>query len=65
MNKGRFLQYVKENPQTYKDWGKNWAMKTDGKEDDLFSPYLEQPFDQVRRQGLFPAASRASAGPGA
>ena len=22
VNKGRFLQYVKENPQTYKDWGR-------------------------------------------
>ena len=62
VNKGRFLQYVKENPQTYKDWGKNWAMKTDGKEDDLFSPYLEQPFDQARATGVIPSGLKSIGG---
>ncbi len=62
VNKGRFLQYVKENPQTYKDWGKNWAMKTDGKEDDFFSPYLEQPFDQARATGVIPSGLKSIGG---
>jgi hypothetical protein len=50
-----FLEYVKANPTTYKDWGKNWKMETDGKEDDLFSPYLEEPFNQARQDGVIPA----------
>ena len=55
VHKQRFLQYVQENPVTYKDWGKNWEMETSGKEDDLFSPYLEEPFEQARREGFIPA----------
>jgi hypothetical protein len=62
VNKGRFLQYVKENPQTYKDWGKNWAIKTDTKEDDLFSPYLETPFDQARAAGVIPQGLKSIGG---
>lgn len=54
VNKKRFLEYVKENPSTFKDWGKNWEIKTRGKEDDLFSPYLEAPFNQARKDGLIP-----------
>ncbi|NJD59212.1 MAG: pyridine nucleotide-disulfide oxidoreductase [Anaerolineales bacterium] len=54
VNRKRFLEYVKGNPTTYKDWGKNWDMQTDGKEDDLFSPYLEHPFNQARELGVIP-----------
>ncbi len=52
--KKQFLEYVKENPSTYGDWGKNWEIETTGKEDHLFSTYLEEPFDQARRDGLIP-----------
>lgn len=55
VDKKRFLDYVKENPASYKDWGKNWNIQKGGKEDDLFSPYLDQPFDQARQAGLIPA----------
>ena len=55
VNKKRFLEYVKENPSTYKDWGKSWDIQTSGKEDDMFSPYLEEPFDQARKEGVIPA----------
>ncbi|UCH60784.1 MAG: FAD-dependent oxidoreductase [Anaerolineales bacterium] len=55
VEKKRFLEYVRANPTTYKDWGKNWEMQTDGKEDDLFSPYLEEPFNQARKDGVIPA----------
>ena len=54
VNKERFLDYVNDHPTTFKDWGKNWAIQTSGKEDDLFSPYLEQPFNRARRDGLIP-----------
>lgn len=50
----RFLTYVAEHPKTFADWDKNWEIKTTGKEDDLFSPYLEEPFDQARKDGLIP-----------
>jgi hypothetical protein len=54
VHKQRFLQYVRDNPSTYRDWGKNWKIETDGKEDDLFSPYLETPFEQARADGIIP-----------
>ena len=50
----RFLDYVRENPSTYADWGKNWHIETNGKEDVLFTPYLEKPFNQARQAGLIP-----------
>ncbi len=62
VNKKRFLDYVKENPSSYKDWGKNWAIQAGGKEDDLFSPYLEKPFDQAREQGVIPAGLKSIGG---
>ncbi len=55
VNKEEFLAYVRENPPTFADWGKNWAMETTGKEDALFSPYLEEPFNQARRDCVIPA----------
>lgn len=54
VKKERFLEYVKANPSTYGDWIKNWKMKTTGKEDDLFSPYLIEPFNQAREDGMIP-----------
>lgn len=62
VDKLRFLEYVKENPQRYKDWGKNWEIKTDGKEDELFSPYLEEPFERAREQGIIPAGMKSIGG---
>ena len=49
-----FLEYVEENPSTYGDWGENWEIETTGKEDELFSPYLEEPFNRARLDGLIP-----------
>jgi len=54
VNKKRFFEYVKQNPATFGDWGKNWNIETTGKENDLLSPYLQDPFDQARIDGLFP-----------
>jgi ribulose 1,5-bisphosphate synthetase/thiazole synthase len=55
VDRHRFLEYVSQNPSTYGDWGKNWEIETTGKEDDLFSTYLQEPFDRARTEGLIPA----------
>jgi hypothetical protein len=54
VDRERFLEYVREHPSTYGDWGQNWGIETSGKEDDLLTPYLQEPFAQARRDGLIP-----------
>ncbi len=56
VNKGRFLDAVKADPQTYRDWAGNaeWDIETTGKEDELFSPFLRKPFKQAVAAGLIP-----------
>ncbi len=54
VNKKCFNEYVKANPSTYADWGQHWQIETTGKEDDLFSPYLEEPFKRARLDGIIP-----------
>ena len=56
VNKARFIDQVKADPQTYKDWAGNgeWDITTDGKEDDLFSPFLRKPFKKALEAGLLP-----------
>ncbi len=62
VNKAKFLEYVKNNPTSYKDWGNNWDIQKGNKEDDLFTPYLEKPFDQARADGVIPAGLKSIAG---
>jgi len=62
VNKAKFLEYVRENPMRYKDWGKEWSIKTDGKEDDLFSPYLDKPFEKAREEGIIPPGLKSIGG---
>jgi len=50
VDKNRFLKYVNENPSTLKDWAKS----TTGKEDDLFSPFLREPFSKATSAGEIP-----------
>lgn len=50
-----FMEYVRDHPGTFGDWGENWKIETTGKEDGLFSPYLEVPFKKAREDGLIPA----------
>src|SRR5262245_40210493 len=61
-DKKRFLDYVAENPTTYKDWGLNWDVEKGGKEDHLFSPYLEAPFNRARAEGVIPAGLKSIGG---
>ncbi len=62
INKEKFLEYVQENPPTFGDWSQNWKIQTTGKEDDLFSPYLEEPFNQARADGVIPKEVTSIAG---
>jgi len=54
VDKRRFLDYVAASNPTYGDWNRCWQIETTGKEDDLFSPYLQEPFDKARREGVIP-----------
>ncbi len=64
VNKRRFIEQVKADPQTYKDWTGNgeWDIETSGKEDNLFSPFLRKPFKQAVATGLIPANFSTIAG---
>lgn len=56
VNKRKFLDAVKADPQTYRDWAGNaeWDIETSGKEDELYSPFLRKPFKQAVEAGLIP-----------
>lgn len=59
----RFNTFVRETLKpTYADWGKNWSIKTSGKEDTMFSPYLEEVFDRAKTDGIIPGDASAIAG---
>ena len=64
VDKAKFIEAVKADPQTYKDWGGNgeWDIKTDGKEDDLFSPFLRKPFKKALEAGILPPTLSTIAG---
>lgn len=64
VNKARFIEQVKADPQTYADWGGNgeWDIETDGKEDAMFSPFLRKPFKKALEAGLLPANLATIAG---
>jgi len=56
VDKSKFIEHIKADPQTYKDWESgDWTIETSGKEDDMFSPFLRKPFEQAREAGLIPA----------
>jgi ribulose 1,5-bisphosphate synthetase/thiazole synthase len=56
VDKRKFLDAVKADPQTYRDWAGNaeWDIETTGKEDALFSPFLRKPFKRAVEAGLIP-----------
>ncbi len=64
VNKKRFIEQVKADPQTYRDWSGNgeWNIETSGKEDALFSPFLRKPFQQALAAGVIPANLSTIAG---
>jgi ribulose 1,5-bisphosphate synthetase/thiazole synthase len=64
VNKQRFIEAVKADPQTYGDWSGNgeWDYETTGKEDDMFSPFLRKPFKKALDAGLIPPYLHTIAG---
>jgi len=48
-----FLEYVHANPSRLADW----ASKTSGKEDDLFSSWIAEPFKKAKDAGEIPAGA--------
>jgi FAD dependent oxidoreductase len=56
VNKHRFMEQIRADPQKYRDWAGNfeWDIETTGKEDELFSPFLRKPFKQAVEAGLIP-----------
>ena len=63
VDKTRFMEDVKENPQTYADWSSGeWTVETDGKEDAMFSPFMKKPFETARKAGVIPADLTTIAG---
>ena len=55
VDKTKFIDAVKADPQTYKDWGGGeWTIETSGKEDQMFSPFLRKPFQQAIAAGMIP-----------
>jgi ribulose 1,5-bisphosphate synthetase/thiazole synthase len=64
VNKSRFIDAVKADPQTYGDWavGGEWEVNTSGKEDEMFSPFLRKPFQKALEAGLIPDGVKTMAG---
>jgi len=55
VDKTAFMEGVRNEPQTYKDWATGeWEIETSGKEDEMFSPFLGKPFAQAIRDGVIP-----------
>ena len=64
VNKTRFIDAVRADPQTYADWAKDgeWSVTTAGKEDALYSPFLRKPFQAAHKAGLLPDSLKTIAG---
>ena len=55
IDKKKFMQDVHKDPQTYSDWSDGeWQVKTGGKEDQMFSPFLKKPFKKAIEAGILP-----------
>ena len=63
VDKSAFMDEVRRDPQTYKDWSTGeWTVETDGKEDDMFSPFLKKPFSRAIEEGVIPPHLNTIAG---
>ena len=52
VNVDKFLEYVDRKPSTLGDWDE--IEETSGKEHELFSPYIEEPFNKAKEAGEIP-----------
>jgi len=64
VNKRAFIDAIRADPPRYRDWAGNfeWDIETDGKEDELFSPFLRKPFKKAVEAGLIPPGLVTMAG---
>ena len=64
VDKTKFMEGIRNDPQTYKDWGGGgeWNIETSGKEDDMFSPFVKKPFQKAIEDGLIPPHLNTIAG---
>jgi ribulose 1,5-bisphosphate synthetase/thiazole synthase len=62
VNKEAFINYVDNNPATYKDWSNTWQQETTGKEEDLRSPYLDKEFQKAKELGIIPNTIKSLGG---
>ena len=64
VDKRAFVEGIRDDPQTYRDWEGNgaWDIETSGKEDEMFSPFLNKPFAQAIRDGVIPGNLTTLAG---
>src|SRR5215207_59246 len=63
VDKAAFMAAVRADPQTYRNWSTGeWTVETDGKEDDMFSPFLKKPFQRAIEEGVIPAHLSTIAG---
>ena len=64
VDKAKFMEGIRNDPQTYKDWGGGgeWNIETTGKEDDMFSPFVKKPFQKAIEDGLIPPHLNTIAG---
>lgn len=64
IDKKKFMAGVRADPQTYRDWGGGgeWNIETSGKEDTMFSPFIQKPFAKAIKDGLIPAHLNTIAG---
>jgi hypothetical protein len=62
IDKEQFLEYVERQPATYKDWSRTWEQETDGKENHLRSPYLDEQFQEAASDGIIPESEAHNLG---
>lgn len=64
VDKTKFIEGIRNDPQTYADWGGGgeWNIETSGKEDEMFSPFLKKPFERAIKDGLIPPHLNTIAG---
>ncbi len=64
INRDVFQEYVREKLKpSYADWaGESWGQRTSGKEEKMFSPYIEDPFKRAVKEGLISLDKNISIG---
>jgi hypothetical protein len=56
VNKQKFMDGVRADPQTYKDWGGGgeWNIEIAGEADHMFSLFIKTPFEKAIKDGCCP-----------